>query len=167
VFFCVLYCCHRVSTQLQLTYILQRMYSTNDTLMKDLQGPKHAKLLIRNRKLNRCARSWLVIVIMFNFSCPQTQQQPERRMGKRRFKSVIPGQHIINECNVRPRVRGLLCVFINLADIQLLGCCSNGARVGLKQALVGRGAGQTHVHQLHELTGWLVDWTARHIKAHS
>jgi hypothetical protein len=101
---CVLYCCHRVSTKLRLTKTLQYLYSTNDFLMKDLRGPKP--------QISRSACGWFVIVLMFHSACPHTQQRTEKRMGKWRFPSLIPGQRITNVCvcvcvRAQP-VRGLL-----------------------------------------------------------
>ena len=56
-------------------------------------------------------------------------------MGERRFKSLLPGQRIVNVGVMVQPTSPRIAVFIGLADTQLLGCCSNGARVALKQAM--------------------------------
>lgn len=56
-------------------------------------------------------------------------------MGERRFKSLLPGQRIVNVGVMVQPTSPRIAVFIGLADAQLLGCFSNGARVVLKQAM--------------------------------
>jgi len=68
-----------------------------------------------------------------HYNCYETEIMS--KLVERGFKSLLPGQRIVNVGVMVQPTSPRIAVFIGLAHTKLLGCCSNGARVALKQAM--------------------------------